>query len=343
MSNDNEYALTAGECGDAVYHAAKTFFETGIYRPIFIWGDSGIGKTHGVRSAAQRLGAVLNAQHLADREPTEIGGIYWERNGEMVRLQPQDLPTQNGVPTILFYDEAAQAPMMNKNLLARIMLERRIGDYNLGDKVYVCAAGNYMHNRAGTSPMPAQLNARMAHLHARDDVDAWRLWAAGNGVHPFVVAYQHHAPGDHHLPDPTKEASPNPRAWEMVSDIERSGYPSLLRKSMIVGQIGQEVGSRYIAQSQLYANMPDPDAVIANPRKAPIPDNRSTLFALVCALAAKAKGSNLGAIIEYTNRLVGDEEYQAVCLREAKARNPAIAAARDYTQFAMSAKGKNLA
>lgn len=339
---DNMYALTAGEAGEIIAHSADVFFRTGIYNPVMLWGDPGVGKTQAADFAAMKTGAALITQHVADREPTEIGGIMWEKDGKMIRLPP-DLPMEDKKPTILFYDETPQAPMMNKNLLARVVLDRNVAGFNLGDQVYVCLAGNYAHNRAGTSAMPSHLNARLTHIHVIPNVDQWNIWAATKRIHPFVTTYMKSTPGDHHIASPDKEAGPNPRSWSRVSQIEFSGYAPMLRKSMIVGTIGKEVAERYLAQTELYANMPDPDLVLANPKTAPIPDNRTTLYALVEALAAKAKPNNIGAIIEYTNRLTGDEEYQSLCLREARLRNPAVTSTNEYTRFAMSPKGQGIA
>jgi hypothetical protein len=340
---ENPYAVTADEAGDAIAYAASTFFQGGPYMPIMLHGDPGVGKTQGVDAAARATKAALNVQHLADREPTEIGGIYWERNGEMVRLSPQDLPMQDDVPTILFYDETPQAAMMNKNILARLVLDRKIGDFRLGNKVYVCLAGNYAHNRAGTSPMPSHLNARLSHLHVVPDVGKWLAWAARNDVHPFVTAFMKECSDHHHKPDPSADASPNPRSWVRVSEIEKSGISGQARKAMIVGTVGMESGVQYLNRAELFRTMPDPEEVFASPTTAPLPDNRSVLFALMSTLAALAKPANIGKIITYTNRLTGDEEYQALCIREARIRNPAITSARAYTDFALSPRGQSLA
>lgn len=340
--NENPYALIADEFGDLVAHNAKVFWDTGIYIPIMAWGDPGVGKTQAVDSAARRLRSTLNVQHVADREPTEMGGIQWEQNGVMVRIKPEDLPLEDDVPTILFYDEVPQAPMMNKNLLARLVLDRQIGKFKLGNMVYVCTAGNYMHNRAGTSAMPSHLNGRVTHVHVKADGERWRSWAARNGVHPFVVAYNADKPEHHHMPNPDHEASPNPRSWRRVSDIEKSGIGGQLRAAQIVGSVGVEAGASYLARVELYATMPPVDDVLRDPRRTPVPAERSVLYAIACALAAVAKPSNIGAIIEYTSRF-DDEEYQAMCLKDARERNAAVTSAREYTRFAMSERGQRIA
>lgn len=336
------HKLSTSELSDLIAGAAAAFFDGGPYIPVFAWGDPGLGKTQAVLSAAERLGATVNVQHVADREPTEIGGIYWERHGEMVRLAPHDMPRTDGVPTILFMDELPQAPLMNKNAVARLVLDRRIGEHKLGDMVYVCAAGNYQHNRAGTSAMPSHLNARLTHVHIAPDLTAWRAWANRNNVHPYVVAYQQVAPQDHHIPNPDNLASPNPRSWVRVSDIEKLGLTGVAREAMIVGTLGVEVGEKYLQQARLFHEMPDPDIIIRSPMSAPIPRNRSALYALVSALSARATVSNIGSIIDYLMRLDGSEEYVALCLRDAKERCPGITGSMAFTKFAISPLGQSL-
>jgi hypothetical protein len=340
MTTDNPYAVNATEFGRSVMSAAQTFFDGGAHLPFFGWGDPGLGKTGAVRRAAELLKCDLLVRHVADQEPTEMGGIQWERDGKMVRLSPSELPMEDNKPTILFYDEVPQAPMMNKNLLARLVLDRQIAEHRLGNKVYVCMAGNYMHNRAGTSPMPSHLQERAIHLDIVADRENWMDWAARNSIHPFVMAYHNFAPADHHVPNPDHRSTPNPRSWTRVSDIEFSSLSGQARKAAIVGTVGIEVGTRYLLQSELFKSMPDRQEIIKSPLTAPLPMDRSVLYATVSALAEIAKPNNIGAIIAYTNRLRGDEEYQALCLREAKVRNPAITSAKEYTRFAMSERGQ---
>jgi len=334
---ENPYAVTATEAGEAIYHNAKTLFEGGPYIPLMLWGDPGIGKTQAPIAAARRLGARLICQHVADREPTEMGGIHWEKNGQMVRLPPADYPMDDQ-PTILFFDEVPQAPMMNKNVLARIVLDRQIGEFRLGPKVYVCCAGNYAHNRAGTTPMPAHLQARLTHLDVVPSKDGWLEWAYTNRVHPFVTAYQSDKPEHHHKADPNNPASPNPRSWVRVSDIEKSGVGGQARKAQIIGTIGTEVGTSYLMRAELYGSMPAVADVVKDPKGTDLPSNRGVMYALVEALAAEATPKNIGAMITYTSRFVNDEEYQVLFIRSARARNPAITSASAYRDWAMNPK-----
>lgn len=335
-------SLTAGQLAALTKELAAAMFNGGPYIPIFAWGDPGLGKTRAISDAASALGARLVVQHVADREPTEMGGIYWERDGEMVRLKPTDLPTEDGVPTILFFDEVPQAPMMNKNILARIVLDREIAGHRLGNKVYVCAAGNHAHNRAGTSAMPSHLNARLTHIDIVPDPDSWRAWAALNGVHPYVLSYNRLAPNDHHVPDPDKKSGPNPRSWARVSDIEMTGVTGKLREVMILGTLGAEVGERYIQQASLFDGLIDLDEAISDPNNAQIMTDRRLLYVAVSSLAARTTTANFSNIITYLMRIPNSEEYLAVYLSEARARQPSITSTAAFTKFALSPLGRNL-
>ncbi|UMO76053.1 AAA domain containing protein [Planktothrix phage Pra-JY27] len=340
---EHPYAVTAGEAADAVTAAARAFFAGTAYIPLMLWGDPGVGKTEAPKAAARALDARLLVVHVADREPTEIGGLYWVVNGEVKRLAPTDLPIGGDEPTILFFDEVPQAPMMNKNVLARVVLDREVSGHRLGSKVYVCCAGNHARNRAGTTPMPSHLNARLCHMDVVVDPVAWGDWAAANNVHPFVTSYIKWQPQSLHKPNPDERATPNPRSWARVSEIEFAGLTGQARKAALVGTLGLEVGTEYIARSDLLRDMPDPDVILRDPKGAPLPPSRAVMFATVSALAARAKPNNIQAIITYTSRMEGDEEYQVLCLREARLRNPAVASARAFTDFLRSARGQALA
>jgi hypothetical protein len=338
---DNPYSVTALEAGDAIFSAAKSLFVGVLYLPIMLWGDSGVGKTQSIVEAARRLKANLFTIHAVDREPTEIVGINWVVNGEMKRLAPGDIPF-NDEPNILFFDEVPQAPMMNKNVIARVVHERMVGNNPLGKRTYVCCAGNYAHNRAGTTPMPAHLNLRMSHLDVVVSYEQWLLWAATHGVHPYVSGYIRLQPDRIHKPDPSLRASPNPRSWHRVGEIEFTGMTGQARKSMIVGTLGMDAGTAYLDRTDMLKDMPDPHEVLKDPARAEVPKDRGTLFVLCSALGKIAKPANMDSLIKYTNRFTDDEEYQVLTITEAKLRNPAVTSAKAYRDFLLTQRGQSI-
>ena len=79
---------------------------------ILLRGSVGEGKTACVYSAGNKLNYLVRHEHLADRDPTEIGGWLMpnKENGRMDRMKPNFFPTDEEMEGydgfLLFLDEA---------------------------------------------------------------------------------------------------------------------------------------------------------------------------------------------------------------------------------------------
>ena len=120
-------------------------------RPIFLWGPPGIGKSELVQQIVDD-GALGNAymidMRLALMEPTDLRG-YPFRNPETNTMEwapPADLPTQELADEydtiVVFLDELNSAPPSVQAAAYQLVLNKRIGQYNLPNNVKIVAAGN---------------------------------------------------------------------------------------------------------------------------------------------------------------------------------------------------------
>ena len=138
-------------------------------RPIFIWGAPGIGKSELVQQIVDsgELGnAYMIDLRLALMEPTDLRG-YPFRNPEnnlMEWAPPADLPTQELADAhdtiVLFLDELNSAPPSVQAAAYQLVLNKRIGQYNLPTNVKIVAAGNRETDRGVTYRMPSPLANR---------------------------------------------------------------------------------------------------------------------------------------------------------------------------------------
>jgi hypothetical protein len=72
-------------------------------------------------------------------------------------------------------------------------------------------------------PMASALVNRLVHVHLRAAAGDWLVWAAGNGIHPWVVEYLTQRPDHLWSPPPkTEEPFSTPRSWHMLSDLLHS-------------------------------------------------------------------------------------------------------------------------
>jgi MoxR-like ATPase len=158
--------------------AAKKAIRKSInkHRPVFLWGPPGIGKSDVVKQIGDELKREVIDVRLALWEPTDIKGIpyYNSDKGAMVWAPPAELPTHPDSTAIIFLDELNSAPPAVQAAAYQLVLNRRVGTYELPKGVDVVAAGNREGDRGVTYRMPAPLANRFVHLEMKVDFDDWQ-------------------------------------------------------------------------------------------------------------------------------------------------------------------------
>ena len=232
-----------------------------VRRPTFLWGPPGIGKSDLVKQIADEAGREVIDVRLALWEPTDIKGIpyYNAEQGKMVWAPPSELPTNPDSKAIIFLDELNSAPPAVQAAAYQLVLNRRVGTYELPKGVDVVAAGNREGDRGVTYRMPAPLANRFLHLEMKVDFDDWQDWATLNKVHPEVVGYVGFAKQDLNDFDPKSPSKSfaTPRSWSFVSDLlndEDSDTETL--HNLIAGAIGDGLAVKFMAHRKIASNCP---------------------------------------------------------------------------------------
>ena len=130
-------------------------------RPIFLWGPPGIGKSDIIKQLGTELDAHVIDVRLSLWEPTDIKGIpYFDSNvNKMVWAPPLELPdaemASQHKQIILFMDEMNSAAPAVQAAAYQLVLNRRVGTYQLPDNVVMVAAGNRESDKGVTYRMTA--------------------------------------------------------------------------------------------------------------------------------------------------------------------------------------------
>ncbi|MQY17594.1 ATP-binding protein [Nocardia macrotermitis] len=207
-------AVTPDQLPELLLHVA-------VVRPVFLWGAPGIGKSSLVRAFADSLGldcVTLLGTQLAPEDLIGVPQIVEDRS----RFAPPETIARDE-PYCLFLDELNAAPAEVQKSFYSLILDRRIGAYELPAGSIVIGAGNRATDNALARPMVSALVNRMVHVHLRANVEDWLKWAAHNGIHPWIVEYIVQRP-DHLWSAPPKSEQPfsTPRGWHMLSDALHS-------------------------------------------------------------------------------------------------------------------------
>jgi hypothetical protein len=230
-------------------------------RPVFLWGPPGIGKSDIVKQIGEDAGREVIDVRLALWEPTDIKGIpyYNADKGTMVWAPPSELPTDPESTAIIFLDELNSAPPAVQAAAYQLILNRRVGTYELPKGVDVVAAGNREGDRGVTYRMPAPLANRFIHLEAKVDFDDFQEWAVMNDVHPEVLGYVGFAKQDLYDFDPKSpsKAFATPRSWVFVSDLLKDEDCDVdTMHNLVAGAVGDGLAIKFMAHRKIAGRLP---------------------------------------------------------------------------------------
>jgi hypothetical protein len=263
-------------------------------RPVFLWGPPGIGKSDIVKQIGEDTGREVIDVRLALWEPTDIKGIpyYNADQGKMVWAPPSELPTNADSTAIIFLDELNSAPPAVQAAAYQLILNRRVGAYELPKGVDVVAAGNREGDRGVTYRMPAPLANRFVHLEAKVDFDDWQDWATLNKIHPEVVGYVGFAKQDLYDFDP-KSASKSfatPRSWSFVSDLlEDDDTDTDTLTNLIAGAVGDGLAVKFMAHRKIASKLPKAEDILEGKVKDLQIKEVSAMYSLTVSLCYELK------------------------------------------------------
>ncbi len=284
--------------------------------PVLLWGPPGTGKTSVVQKLAEAAGWPCETVISSIREPSDFAGlpVISEVDGTArVHFAPPRWAARLAETGygLVFFDEISTAPPAVQAALLRVVLEREVGDLTLPEAVTVVAAANPPDQAADGWDLSAPLANRFCHLDwpvdARSVADgfgggwpaavapvvaeSWtaripvaRSWVAGFlTVRPELVIA---------VPDQAAVAGrawPSPRSWDMAARLlaaaQACDADEAVTSLLVRGSVGPGAGAEFLtwlAESDL----PDPEAVLANPDSFVLPERGDRAYAALSSIAA---------------------------------------------------------
>jgi hypothetical protein len=286
----------------------------GHHTPVMLWGPPGVGKSQMVAQVAARHGVPVIDIRLSQMEPSDLRGIPFRTDGQVEWAVPALLPDskRHGARGILFLDEITSAPPAVSAAAYQLILDRRLGEYQVPEDWAIFAAGNRQGDRGVTYTMPAPLANRFSHFEVDTNLDDWVSWAYANGIDERVIGFLRFRPELLFDFDPTHNpvAFPSPRSWEFAHrGLQKfCDHPELLQGTL-QACVGPAAGVELHAFVNSLDQMPDLDAIIAGEEVA-VPEEIDLQYAVAAALVGRAirsrDGSNhqqiLGNILIYADR-----------------------------------------
>lgn len=265
---------------------ATPLIERAIERrqPVFLHGQPGVGKSQIVKQIAERLGRPMIDIRLALYDPSDLKGVpYFNSNdGEMHWSTPSELPRAGRIVqakvakivddaiqrstanldeghAILFLDELSNAPLSVQAAAYQLVLDRRIGQYQLPDNVAIIAAGNRMTDRGAAHKIAAPLANRFAaHIEIEPLFSDWISWALQEGIQPAVLGFLSNATQYWNTFEQNKDAYAyaTPRMWEIINTMLDDSDDRDMAYRIVAGAVGEGIAIAFVQHRELLIKIP---------------------------------------------------------------------------------------
>jgi hypothetical protein len=279
------------------------------HTPVMIWGAPGIGKSAIVRSIADKYGVKMIDIRLSQMEPSDLRGIPFQNKDLVEWSVPAMLPNakRHGEYGILFLDEITSAPPTVSAAAYQLILDRKLGEYELPEGWVIFAAGNRAGDRGVNFVMPAPLANRFSHYELDVNLDDWVLWAYKNNIDERIIAFLRYRP--EHLFSFDTEKNPisfaSPRTWEFASKaLHKFENKQGVILPALSGCVSEGIAIELMSFIKNLEDMPSLDDII-NGKEVMIPESVDLQYAICTALVGRAiaattnKGQILGNILNF--------------------------------------------
>jgi hypothetical protein len=277
--------------------------------PTFLWGAPGIGKSSIVREIAKEKNVGFIDLRLALMDPTDLKGIpFYDKESHTALWAPPAFLPKDG-EGILFLDELNSAAPAVQSSAYQLILDRRIGEYELPEGWAIVAAGNREGDRGVTYKMPSPLANRFVHFELEVDVEDWREWAYKNGIDPKIIAYISYK--NEHLftfdPKSDTKSFATPRSWEYVNKILNAKLSNDVILDTLSGAIGKDVAVGFLSFIKVMDKLPDIENILDG-NGSEYPEEIDVLYTLSSALVSGVLKdvSKLDNLLNYTLDLKGE-------------------------------------
>lgn len=266
---------------------------------------------------------------LATYTPPDLIGYQYkgERtfDGRTVTVTDPSMPlwmfTREGKPLwsykrgILFLDEYGQAEGDVKRASAELLLNRRVGPWELPSGWAVGAASNFMSSRSGVTKSYDFIINRRSEYHIQDDMLSLLRWMARNNIDPefssFAEAY---AEIVFKAGVPEKQGPwTTPRSLVKTARVltklrDDKGFirTDPVAKRIAAGWLGVADAAQLMSHIQLGTEMPKVEDIVKDPMGTRVPEKPDAQMLVVHRLAHDVTAKTAAPIIKYVERMPKD-------------------------------------
>lgn len=311
--------------------AATTIRHGGNKRTVLLQGHMGTGKSSLLTTLSRDL--PKHTPCYFDCTTKDLGDITIPKMSELNGADyvsyatNEELGAHHKNPIILMIDEYGKANPAVKNALLRVMLERKIGGYELHPDSIVFATTNLGAEGVGDL-LPPHARNRITVITLRKPSNMeWIEWGINNDVDHTLLGWCNDNPNLFHSFEDVKDPDDNPyifhpkaqrtafvtpRSLEAASDWlkMREHFDDQSLVAQLIGTIGQRGAMDLMAFVKLADQLPSLQSIKDDPRGAKVPDSAAAVCMVLYRSLANMGHDWVNAWMDYMVRL--DKEAQGM-------------------------------
>ena len=330
----------------------------GNKRTILVQGHMGTGKS----SLLKALKASMPG-HTAcyfDCTTKDLGDITIPQlqtiddQGFVRYVTNEELGLHLSKPIILMVDEYGKANPAVKNAMLRLLLERKMGSYELTSDSVVFATTNLGAEGVGDILPPHARNRITVVTSRKPSNMEWIEWGINNGIDHTLLGWCKDNPQLFHSFEDIKDPDQNPyifhpkaarssfvtpRSLEAASDWlqVRDGMDDQSLTAMLMGTVGERAAMDLMAFVKLSDQLPSLDSIKKDPMQAKVPESDAAVCMVVYRTLSTIDRDWMDQWMDYMARL--DKEAQGLFangVRNPKYNKQALVMTnKKFTQWAM--------
>ena len=267
---------------------------------IHLLGAPGIGKSSLSKQVADILAAKTGVPFgyvdvvMPTVDAPDIRGFLVPTKDEMgvatsyytkspIIQQIEDTGLDHGV---LMLDEFLQAEMLTAKAAAQIILDHKIGEWDIPEGWWVMMASNRAKDKSGANRMMSHIINRLITLEVDSDIESWAVWASNEGAHPMTMAFAKSRPGVIFTDEVPSKDEPfaTPRSyWRAMQYLTRKagedkdGNANMflpndpISNEIVTGYIGTGAASELFAFLKVADIIPTIEDMLKSPDKCKLP------------------------------------------------------------------------
>ncbi|HZF70432.1 ATP-binding protein [Sulfuricurvum sp.] len=302
--------------------------------PVFIHGSPGIGKSYIVAEVAKKHSLTLVDVRLSQMDPVDLRGVPAIRDEQTVWMAPVFFPRDKESSGILFLDELNSAPPSVQAAIYQLVLNRKMGEYELPHGWRIICAGNRISDRGVVFRLPTPLANRMVHLSVEARFEDFKLFAIREALHQFVIGFLGFRP-DLLTSEPVSEDDSNPafatpRSYHMLSNVLKTSSDTSKIAPIIYGLIGYGAGIEFLSYVKVYEKLPDVQAIYRGEYPNIDKSEPALLYALVSAMVELYRGGEEASKHLFAFAQILPTEFGVMLIKDAIVKDASIAECSEF-------------